>query len=83
MERYVETRQGKARVNWYRNGRLGVTYLEANDPKNDHHNVLREDQVAFKYGKIEPDEAPPDIKKMEYDELKAHVRKLRSMREGD
>jgi len=83
MERYVETRQGKARVNWYRNGRLGVTYLESSDPNNSHHNVLREDQVAFKYGKIEPDEEQMDVREMEYDDLKTHVKMLREMREGD
>ena len=83
MERYVETRQGKARVNWYRDGRMGVTYLESSDPNNAHHNVLREDEVAFKYGKVEPDEESIDVRKMEYADLKEHVRRLRHMRRGD
>ena len=78
MDRFVETPQGKAQVNWYRNHRLGITYLEIDGT---HSKVVREDQVSFDYGDIKMDEKQSDINDMSYEKAKEHVKYLRERRE--
>lgn len=80
--RFVETDKGKARVNWYRNGRLGVTYLEIESelPESD---ILMDTEVEFEYGDIEPDQTKNDVRNMDYDDLKAFIKEIRRVREED
>lgn len=81
-DRFVETEKGKARVNWYRNGRLGVTYLEVESelPESD---ILMDTEVTFDYGDIKPDETKSDVRNMDYDDLKSFVKEIRAIREED
>lgn len=80
MDRFVETRKGKARVNWYRNGRLGITYTETDTelPESD---ILKDTEVVFKYGDITPDAEKSDVRNMDYRDLKAFIKKIRAVRE--
>lgn len=80
MERFVHTRSGKARVNWYRKGQLGVTYVEIGDGIHDC-NVLREDQVEFRYGTFPEDESKKDVRKEEYKTLADRLHALRRDRQ--
>lgn len=75
QERYVHTNLGKAKVNWYREGRLGVSYLETGHPSDA--NVLNETQVEFRYGKFPEDEAKADVRKEDTQTLKDRLKALR------
>lgn len=81
-DRFVQTDKGKARVNWYRGGRLGVTYLEIDSelPESD---ILMDTEVEFSYGDITPDTEKSDVRNMDYEDLKAFVKKIRMVREED
>lgn len=80
MARHVETQHGKAKVNWYRNSKLGVSYLELGDSDNKFADVLSEEEVDFKYGEISPEERKKDVRRESDQDLRSRLKKLRQER---
>ena len=80
-ERYVHIKgEGKARLNWWREGKMGVSYFE--DPNSVTivgHEVLSEDddRIEFRYGFIEPDEVRSDIRTESFEQLKEALKERR------
>lgn len=79
---YVHTRAGKARVNWYEDNKLGVTYCDKSGYTKYpvFYNVLREDQVEFRYGDIPKSSEKPDVKKESEETLRERLKRLRRER---
>lgn len=79
----IEDKWEKAKVNWFRNGKMGITYLEKdNDPGNDLSNVVEveEDTVRFSYGEIGESEQKKDVREEDTSDLKSRLKKLRRER---
>lgn len=72
--------QKKARVNWYRNGKLGLSYVNEADSPTGFANVRMEKDVEFRYGKIEPQVSRESVKDEDYESLKERLEKLRAER---
>lgn len=80
MPRYVETKHGKGRVNWYRNSKLGVTFLEMGGSDNKFADVLNEEEVDFEYGDIQPEETKEDVREEPDEDLRSRLERLRQER---
>jgi len=88
---YVQVKRSdeKAGVNWFRDGKLGVTYINSETSTGlTLTNVLDEDEVEFCYGEV-PEGTPDkvderinkDIRKEEdYNSLKERLEKIREER---
>lgn len=80
---YVPDAGRDAKVNWYRDGKLGLSYLDKNgnisrlSGGNAECAVKREDEVEFKYGKIKTDSEKESLSKKSPQELREHLRKVR------
>ena len=80
----VKDKPKRAQVNWYRDGKLGVTYVNEKGAKqrtstgNVMCDVIREDQVDFKFGPISKDEEKKDVRKQrDAGVLRKELKKLR------
>lgn len=80
----VKKNNKEAKVNWYRDGKLGLTYLtdkgekERTSTGNVMCDVLREDEVEFKFGEIKPDSKKKDVREeRSVGDLKERLRQIR------
>jgi len=67
-------------VNWYRKGKLGISRLTETGQRADGAKVVSDENVEFRYGKLEPQEKKKDVRDVSYEDLKQKLQKIREDR---
>lgn len=79
------TEEGKGHkvgVNWYRKGRLGISFLTSVGQRASESKVLDESDVEFKYGTLEEQEEKKDVRDEDYDDLRERLKEIRQERKA-
>lgn len=70
----------KVGVNWFRKGKLGISFLTSTGAPDGEGKVVTKDEVEFRYGDISDYEKKKDVREESYEDLKKRLEKIRDQR---